>query len=111
MDCGGSNNYRVRSCDKPVPSEDGIDCRGESNRTRECNVMPCPGKHTVQCRNDLVGHFENSLQFLEAGVTGQGGRHVMSPVRQGSCHNRGPVIAQSQSSTANSKVFKPFKLH
>merc|ERR1711974_480762 len=41
--CGGGNQTRSRSCDKPKPSNGGKQCVGNTNETRGCNPnKPCP---------------------------------------------------------------------
>ncbi|XP_076471369.1 uncharacterized protein LOC143301165 [Babylonia areolata] len=40
--CGEGTQSRERSCDSPVPANEGQPCQGSSNQTQLCNVLVCP---------------------------------------------------------------------
>ena len=42
--CGGGNRTRLRTCTNPPPANGGLDCKGPSEETGNCNANPCPGK-------------------------------------------------------------------
>ena len=39
--CGGGEKTRKRSCNKPVPSNGGLPCSGQSVQSAKCNTKPC----------------------------------------------------------------------
>lgn len=45
--CGGGIQLRFRKCDNPSPSNDGLQCIGDSLQSATCNDHPCKGKPRV----------------------------------------------------------------
>jgi len=45
--CGSGTKSRTRSCDDPAPTNGGDMCIGESSETSQCDLIPCPGIHSV----------------------------------------------------------------
>ncbi|KAF6029673.1 hypothetical protein EB796_012004 [Bugula neritina] len=39
--CGGGTKTRTRTCNKPIPRSNGLDCEGNSVDAQPCNVDPC----------------------------------------------------------------------
>ena len=42
--CGAGTQISSRLCSNPPPSNGGKECRGEKERSRECNKQSCPSK-------------------------------------------------------------------
>ena len=42
--CAAGLQHRHRPCDSPVPLHGGENCKGETNKTRQCTGPPCPPK-------------------------------------------------------------------
>ena len=40
--CGGGQQTRTRSCNQPTPANGGIECEGEAEESKKCNLNPCP---------------------------------------------------------------------
>lgn len=57
--CGGGSQTSSRTCTNPPPTNGGEECRGENERSRDCNTQPCPGKLNVSFygldRNKMLG--------------------------------------------------------
>ena len=47
-ECGTGTQKRIRSCDKPKPSNGGMTCKGKSEETRNCNQQKCSGIITIE---------------------------------------------------------------
>ena len=43
---------QTRTCTRPEPQHDGLDCVGESNQETMCNLCPCPGKCGMSVYSD-----------------------------------------------------------
>lgn len=41
--CGMGMRMRARTCDNPVPRNNGIDCVGQVYETKPCSFDECPG--------------------------------------------------------------------
>ncbi|XP_071145403.1 SCO-spondin-like [Mytilus edulis] len=42
LDCGGGTQRKTRTCTKPAPTHDGLDCGGDSSVSQSCNTHLCP---------------------------------------------------------------------
>ncbi|CAG2214239.1 Hemicentin-1,Coadhesin,Thrombospondin-2,Thrombospondin-1,Mucin-like protein [Mytilus edulis] len=42
LDCGGGTQRKTRTCTKPAPTHDGLDCGGDSSASQSCNTHFCP---------------------------------------------------------------------
>ena len=55
--CGGGELNQTRTCTNPAPSNGGEDCKGESVRSKKCNLQLCPGRPL---------HYDNEDIFVGA---------------------------------------------
>lgn len=62
--CSGGIQYRYRTCTNPTPARYGLDCTGDSNVTRACNSLQCPGMYVCTFMQRLLDefHFDPHLQ-------------------------------------------------
>ena len=52
--CGGGEKTRKRSCNKPVPSNGGLPCLGQSVQSAKCNTKPC--RESIQLTQIFLIH-------------------------------------------------------
>ena len=45
--CGGGEQVSKRSCTNPSPAHGGKECVGETERSRKCGEIPCPGRENL----------------------------------------------------------------
>ena len=65
--CSGGSQTSSRTCTNPPPTNGGEECRGENERSRDCNTQPCPGKSSVRfglCRQKILGHCYTDMQLI-----------------------------------------------
>ena len=44
VSCGGGTELHSRSCDNPIPEYGGRLCSGDTVKTVDCGMEPCPSK-------------------------------------------------------------------
>ena len=52
--CGNGKQTSKRYCNNPVPKYGGRKCYGNDERSRACNLKPCPGKYVYYFHKDAV---------------------------------------------------------
>ena len=45
--CGYGIQIKSRTCNNPVPSDDGRHCQGTNTDIQQCNLRTCPGEHLL----------------------------------------------------------------
>ena len=55
VSCGGGYQTSTRSCNNPAPAHGGKNCVGDTEKTQECGVEPCPSKWQKQPSRLFLG--------------------------------------------------------
>ena len=65
--CEGGTQTRTRTCTNPAPANEGAECEGDAEETRECNTGPCPTYDMiVVCMDYLTIYLDGVEVFSEA---------------------------------------------